>query len=260
MKKVVAVVGVLLLLAAPSFADLFPDPVELGLLGQILQAMKTVDGWLSDIDNILSVTKQHLNEVWPASSMGKIGYVFNEVRSIRNEINSLACGWNFTLRVQKLWDGLFSGIPFCKPEFNLVYGVPPVYYARDMDEAYDWASTLTIAQVSDWMTASDLDEGDARWLIQEAKKAKDWSDANSPYGPGYSQRLSAVAAARIAKELHEVGNLEAAGLRNTMLRSNDFRLKARKEMDLTLIGYAFLTGQTPFVRGDGGGTALGGLR
>jgi len=253
MKKVMVLVVVLSLGAVSSFADLFPDPVEIALLSQILQAMQKVDGWLKDIDDVVFSTKEHLNQVWPGRAFQEISYVFNEARTIRAEIDGLACGWNFSVRVRKLWDGLFSGVPFCKPEFRLVYGPPPSYYGQDLDEAYDWASTLTTAEVSDWMASADDDEADARWLIKEARMGQDSNDPNSPYGPGYSQRLSAVAAARLAKELHQLGNLEAADLRNTLLRSNEARLKARKEIDLVMTGYALVAGQTPFEESSLGG-------
>ena len=255
MKKSVVLAALLVLAAASSHADLIPDPVELGLLGQILAAIEKADAWLRDIDDAVFATKEHLNEVWPGRAFEEISYVFGEARTIRQEIDGLACGWSFSLRARKLWDGLFRGVSFCKPEFRLVYGAPPSYYAQDLDEAYDWASTLTTAQVSDWVATADEDEADARWLIREARRGRDASDPNSPYGPGYSQRLSAVAAARLAEELHRAGDMEAADLRETLLRSNSARFRARKEIDLAVASYALVAGQPPFADGPPAGGA-----
>ena len=247
MKKVAAALVVLVLLGGTT-AEAFglPDPYEIALLGDILRALNTVDSWLSDIDTVLASTKRHLNDIWPESSLVEIGYIFHEATKIRSQIDRLACGWNFTARVGLLFNGLFGGLHFCKPEFQKVFGPPPTYYAQDLDEYYDYQSTLRTVEMNDWIGSAVQDESDAMWLIHEAEKARDWSDPNSPYGPGYSQRLSAVGAARLAKEIQKNLDIDREALRLEEERSDDKRYRDRKAKDLSLIALSFAAGMTPF--------------
>lgn len=243
MKKAVALILVLVfLVASPSFADFGTD----GLLSDIFAALQTVDGFLADINTVLDETHRHLNDIWPESTLQQIGYYFNEAKSIRQQIDSLACGWNFSLRTQKLWQGLFGGVHFCKPEFRMIYGAPPEGYDADLEEYYDYSANLRMRELSDWVAETDGDEADAMWLINEAEKGRATGDPNDPYGPGYSQRLSAIGAARVAKQLEKNMNIGREELRLLEERSDELRFRRRKEKDLSLLMVAFATGREPF--------------
>jgi hypothetical protein len=245
-RKALILVTVLALIAVPSFASFIPDPYQIAILGDILQAMHTVNSWLTDIDELLAQTKKHLYDMWPESTLQEIQYVFNEATSIRQQIDSLACGWDFSLRVQTLWKGLFGGLSFCKPQFRLIYGAPTPGWDSDLEEYYDYSASLRTNELHDWIAQADDDEADAMWLIREAEKGRVTEDFSDPYGPGYSQRLSAIAAARVAKQLETNMNIEREEFRMYLERREDARLRKRKEKDLSLIILSFASGREPF--------------
>jgi hypothetical protein len=79
------------------------------------------------------------------------------------------------------------------------------------------------------------------WLMEETEKGRA-PGAEAKYGPGYSQRLSAVGAAALGNVLLEQGDTLTAELELAQERINEKRLHRKLQTELALGLLAALAG------------------
>jgi hypothetical protein len=217
--------------APPAMAGVGENAVLIEILG----VLNTMRATLTKIREAVAATKDTLNLTYPIRSLQEIRQVFDQVRTIHDEVQSLACGWHFSLRTQRLWDGLFGGVRMCKPEFQQLFGAPPTYVLQDLDEYFDYSATRRLNMVASRVERGPRQQEFLQWLLTEAKRGR--VEENDPYGPGYSQRLSAVGASALGNVLLEQGDTITAQLELAQERANDRRLRQKMATELSLDFY-----------------------
>src|SRR5262249_96385 len=145
------------------------------------------------------------------------------VRSIKDEVDQLACGWKFTPRVERLRLALFAGRSFCRSDWNLLFGGPAPTIDSDLGDYYDWSSVRRLNLIRTRNGKGAGGAGEAAWLADEAIRGRDAWDYTKPYSPGYSQRLSALAAAELGNVMVETGDTQTAMLELDQEILNDRR-------------------------------------
>lgn len=215
-------------LAPPAAAG----PGESAVLIQIIAILRTMHNTLKSIHLAVESTRDTLNLVYPARALRQIEHVFDQVRTIRDEVEQISCGWHFSQRTERLWEGLFVGARLCRPEFQSLFGAPPQYVLRDLDEYFDYSATRRLNMVGTRVERGPRQQEFLRWLLAEAERGR--AVLGEPYGPGYSQRLSAVGAAALGNVLLEEGDTLTAQLELAQERANDRRLRQKMAAELSL--------------------------
>ena len=254
MRKRVAVVAVVLLLVIgqPVFASSTVELAKvLATLEKIHEVMRNVRGVTEDI-------RTKLSRVWPDRALRPLQTVMEPVRSIRNELQQLSCGWQFSVRMERLRLGLFNGQTFCRREWEDVFGTAPRTRSKDFDDYYDWSAVRRLNAVSRHVTQNELWTQQAKWLTAEALKGthNPGVDQGPDGRPGYAQRLSALGAAQLGTFLAENGKLQAYQLELAQERLNERRRQARMRANFALFTYSALASTPRIVPTDG----IGGLR
>jgi hypothetical protein len=208
---------------------------------QIIAVLRGMERTLQTIREAVTATRDTLELVYPPQALQAIQQVFDEVRTIRDEVGAISCGWRFSLRTERLWTGLFRGVRLCKPEFLQLFGAPPQYVLQDIDEYFDYSATRRLNMVATRIERGPHQQEFLRWLLAEAEQGRTGED--DPHGPGYSQRLSAVGAAALGNVLLEEGDTMTAQLELAQERANDKRLRQKMSADLSLDLYRRLAGQ-----------------
>src|SRR5262249_47467509 len=88
-----------LLVAALLLGSLAP-PVSAGagesvVLAEIIAVLRRMQTTLQAIREAASATRDTLELVYPAQALQSIQQVFDEVRTIRDEVGAISCGWRF---------------------------------------------------------------------------------------------------------------------------------------------------------------------
>ena len=240
-------IAVLLVLAALFLGSLAPPasagPGESAVLVQIIAVLRTMHTTLQHIREAVESTRNALNRAYPFRALNPILHVFDEVRSIRDEVEAISCNWRFSLRTQRLWEGLFRGVRLCKYDFRQLFGAPPSYVLQDLDEYYDYSATRRLNMVATRVERGPRQQEFLRWLLFESERGR--NGESEPYGPGYSQRLSAVGAAALGNVLLEQGDTLTAQLELAQERANDKRLHQKMAAELSLDVYRRLADTAP---------------
>lgn len=225
----VAVALLALAIAPPAWAD----PFEWAQLAAIIDTLHKVRTTLNDINTFVRSTRDTLDLVYPPGALREITQAFDEVATIKDEVRQLSCGWQFSASVQRLWDGIFGGLRLCKPEFQAVFGAPPASVFQDLDEYHDYQAVRRMNMMTSRVEAGEKNREFFDWLLEEAEKGRA-PGADEKYGPGYSQRLSAVGAAALGNVLLEQGDTLTAELELAQERINEKRLQRKLRTELAL--------------------------
>jgi hypothetical protein len=224
------------------------DPSNWAQLAQIIVWLERIDGTLRDINEFADRIRHKLYIVYPENVLQHIETFFEPVDSIKMEVEKLACSWRFTPRVERLRLALFGSRSFCRDDWNVVFGPPTPTIDWDLESYYDWSAVrrLNLIKTRNEKSARRADE--AHWLATEAVKGRDPWDPSKPYSPGYSQRLSALAAAELGNVIVEMGDTQTAMLELDQEALNDKR--RRRLLDhhaatLIYLGLWTLQGSTP---------------
>ena len=251
----VVVIGLLLLGSSGASAD----PTNWPQLAVIIQWLQRIDGTLRGINNITEDIKGKLNNVYPLGSLRRIETYFEPVESIKDEVAQLACDWKFTPRVERLRLALFAGGSFCRSDWNLLFGSVAPMMDSDLENYYDWSAVRRLNLIRTRNEKGSRRASEAAWLANEAIRGRDAWDYTKPYSPGYSQRLSALAAAELGNVMVETGDTQTAMLELDQEMLNDRR--RRRMLDHQAAYFTYLEIAR---RGEGGlGTtadAFGGSR
>ena len=244
--------SIVLLVFAVVIVGMFAPPASAGpgenaVLVQIIGVLRTMHTTLKEIREAMESTRDSLNRAYPFRTLNPILHVFDEVRSIRDEVEAISCSWRFSLRTERLWEGLFRGVRLCKPEFRQLFGAPPSYVLGDLDEYMDYSATRRLNMVATRVERGPRQQEFLRWLLFEAERGR--TSESEPYGAGYSQRLSAVGAATLGNVLLEQGDTITAQLELAQERANDKRLRQKMAADLSLDLYRRLA-DTPEPEGE----------
>jgi hypothetical protein len=243
MKKVRALaLGAALIAVLPVAA--VAGPVEAGLLARIAATLALIEDTLRRTNEVVSATKERLAAVYPPDVARSIEKAFVSVRSIEEEVKALACGWKFSPRVQRLWEGVFSGRRICRDEWVALFGSAPPYVLQDLDEYQDYQATRRINMVATRVERGQGQKDFMEWLLKEAERGRN-PDGTGPASPGYSQRLSAIGAAALGNVLLEEGDTRTAELELRQERANDSRYRKRLQTELALDLYVQLAGTSP---------------
>ena len=186
------------------------DPTNWGQLAQIILWLQQIDQTLRDLNVVVDDIRGNLAQVYPEAGLRQIETLFEPVDSIKEEVEKLACNWRFTPRVEKLRLALFGGRSFCRSDWNL-------------ESYYDWSAVRRLNLIKTRNEKGPRRAEEAAWLAHEAIQGRDAWDPNKPYSPGYSQRLSALAAAELGNVMVEVGDTQTAMLDLDQEALNDKR-------------------------------------
>jgi hypothetical protein len=219
------VVAVLLLGSSGASAD----PTNWAHLAQIILWLQQIDQTLRDLNAVVDDIRGNLAQVYPEAALRQIETVFEPVDSIKDEVAKLACNWRFTPRVERLRLALFGGGSFCRSDWNLVFGPPPPTLDWDLESYYDWSAVRRLNLIKTRNEKGPRRASEAAWLAHEAIQGRDPWDPTKPYSPGYSQRLSALAAAELGNVMVEVGDTQTAMLDLDQEVLNDKR--RRRQLD-----------------------------
>ena len=221
MRRSVAVLMVAALLMGTSSAS--ADPGSWAQLAQIVAWLHQIDNTLKDINGVTEDIRHKLGVVYPGRALQRIETFFEPVDSIKQEVEKLACNWRFTPRVEKLRLGLFGDGDFCRTDWNLLFGPPVPTADWDLQSYYDWSAVRRLNLIKTRNRKSPLRANEAALLAHEAIQGRDPWDPHTPYSPGYSQRLSALAAAQLGNVMVEIGDTQTAMLELDQEALNDKR-------------------------------------
>jgi hypothetical protein len=213
------------------------DPTNWPQLALIIQWLQRVDGTLRDINRITEDIKGKLNIVYPLGSLRKIETFFDPVESIKDEVEKLACNWRFTPRVERLRLALFAGGSFCRSDWNQLFGSPAPMMDADLENYYDWSAVRRLNLIRTRNEKGPRRATEAAWLANEAIRGRDGWDYTKPYSPGYSQRLSALAAAELGNVMVETGDTQTAMLELDQEVLNDRRRRRMLDHQAASIMY-----------------------
>jgi hypothetical protein len=217
------------------------DPTNWAQLAQIILTLQRIDATLSDINDLISRTKEKIYMVYPEGALRRIQTVFEPVDSIKQEVEKLACSWKFTPRVNRLRVALFGGGSFCRSDWNLVFGPPVAGAGWDLESYYDWSAVRRLNLIKTRNEKSPLRADEAHWLATEAITGRDPWDPTQPYSPGYAQRLSALGAAELGNVMVEMGDTQTAMLDLDQEALNDKRRRRLLDHAAATLVYAGLT-------------------
>jgi hypothetical protein len=188
----------LLVCAGPVQAAIIPDPfgpAKIAALARIAAALDSTYRFLYRVNQATQAMRNRIDEMFPNETLDEIRSVFQQVRSIQDEISGMACSWRFSPRIDGLRKGLLKLGPLCRQEYQRTFGAPIIGVDADLEEYRQWQGTLRWNVVADTMAVSrDWAEAAAE-LSREARRAGDPNDPNNPHSVGYSQRLLAVSEA-----------------------------------------------------------------
>jgi hypothetical protein len=217
------------------------DPSNWAQLAQIILTLQRIDAVLSDVNDLISRTKEKLFLVYPEAAVRRIETVFEPVDSVKREVEKLACDWRFTPRVNRLRVALFGGGSFCRSDWNLVFGPPVAGAGWDLESYYDWSAVRRLNLIKTRNEKSTLRAEEAAWLASEAIAGRDPWDPTKPYSPGYAQRLSALGAAELGNVMVEMGDTQTAMLDLDQEALNDKRRRRLLDHEAATLVYAGLT-------------------
>ncbi len=69
--------------------------------------------------------------------------VWKQARTLKQQVESLACGWRFSKRSGLLRDLYLRPIRLCKPEVKFIFGDHSSFLDGDTQELYDWTAKNT---------------------------------------------------------------------------------------------------------------------
>src|SRR5262245_39014651 len=125
--RVALVALVLVVAAAPVRAAIIPDPfgpAKIAALARIAAALDSTYRFLYRVNQATQSIRNRIDEMFPNETLDEIRSVFQQVRSIQDEIAGLACTWRFSPRVESLRKGLLKLGPLCRQEYQRAFGVP----------------------------------------------------------------------------------------------------------------------------------------
>jgi hypothetical protein len=85
--------------------------------------------------------------------------VWEEGVTLKQQVESLACGWRFSSRSALLRDLYLKPIRLCRPEVKLIFGDHSPFFDGDVHELYDWTSKNTRNLIHE-RTVGPVDGGD----------------------------------------------------------------------------------------------------
>jgi hypothetical protein len=214
---------ILVLLLGPSSSS--ADPANWGHLAQIIAWLEQIDQTLAEVNDVVSDIKTKIAEAYPHDVLREIEIVLEPVDSIKAEVEKLACNWRFTPRVEQLRLALFQGGSFCRKDWNALFGPPTITADWDLEHYYDWSAVRRMNLIRTRNEKGPERVAQAAWLAREAVQGRDPLDDTKPYSPGYSQRLSALAAAELGNVMIETGDTQTAMLELDQEALNDKRRK-----------------------------------
>ena len=245
-KRVVALLALVTVVAAPSFADTTAELVRLlAEYQRALRVMRNISGVAEDI-------RTRVRDAWPDRALWPLEQYLEPVNSIRDEVSRLSCSWQFSVRMERLRLGLFDGKPFCRREWQAIFGRAPRTRTADLDEYYDWSAVRRLNAYSTHVTQNAKWSAQAGWLTREAQRGTfNPGEDTGPEGrPGYAQRLSALGAAQLGNLMVETGKLEAHQLDLAQERLNERRRRERVQAAIGLFAFDQLAGADPGAPGE----------
>jgi hypothetical protein len=220
-RRYLAVLVILVLLLGPPSSS--ADPASWAQLAQIIAWLGQIDQTLAQVNGLVEGIKTKLADVYPRDVLNQIKIVFEPVDSIKTEVEKLACNWRFTPRVEQLRLALFQGGSFCRRDWNALFGAPTITADWDLEHYYDWSAVRRMNLIRTRYEKGPERAAQAAWLAHEATQGRDPLDETKPYSPGYSQRLSALAAAELGNVMIETGDTQTAMLELDQEALNDKR-------------------------------------
>jgi hypothetical protein len=209
-RRYLAVPAILVLFLRPSTSS--ADPASWGQLGQIIAWLQQIDRTLAQIESRVYAMRTKFADVYPRDVLRRIDIAFEPVDSIKAEVEKLACNWRFTPRVDQLRLALFRGGSFCRRDWDALFGAPTLTADWDLEHYYDWSAVRRLNLIRTRYEKGPERAAEAEWLAREAMAGRDALDGTKPYSPGYSQRLSAMAAAELGNVMVETGDTQTAML------------------------------------------------
>jgi hypothetical protein len=157
---------------------LIPDG-EVKLLWQISCVVEKIDAWGAQQLECLqrAVERRQRLILYPNAlrrPIDEVRKIARQVRTLKDEVGRLACGWRFSPRTRIL-EGLYlNPVKLCRPSFQNVFGSHDRFGDAGLQEMLDWTSATT------------------HNLIQERTIGREPGKAGPPAGPEFSwQRIAA---------------------------------------------------------------------
>jgi hypothetical protein len=183
---------VAVLVGSPAWTAAFPigipfDPFKYQLLGKI--AKSAVDIYRS-VESILAHAqelKERAETMFPDETLAEIGSVFQQVRSLQEEVEQLACNWRFSEPFRELRQGLLRPGLLCKSAYQRAFGRPVRGIDRDLEEYLQWSAARRLNTVAGTIAVSQQWNQAGADLAQTARR----------FGTsaGEAERLAAIASA-----------------------------------------------------------------
>ena len=218
--------------ATPDLAACWVDPGDLlGGAGPEARALAVVHCLVSKIQEWQvkqqaclesQVERMHRVILWPDAArrpLAGASRVLVQIRTLRQQIESLACGWRFSARSAILRDLYLRPVKLCKPGLQAVWGDHRGLFDADLQEYLDWSSTVS------------------HNLVQERTVGREAGDRrpSDPQGPEYTwQRIADGAARDLAAHVNTPGEAVRMGaqLSADTLRVENNTLQLRAQTSL----------------------------
>jgi hypothetical protein len=162
-RKVAGVAGaaVLLLVGPVASASAAIDPLDwvntliLRKINRVVSTLILYEQKLLDRANI-DVYNRYRFYFHPDGVLNPINTSLALVRSMRSEVNSIACGWQFSPRTAMLRQLHLQPLRLCRPTFQLVWGTSVAGPDRDLNEFADYVGVLSSNQLSTRADSEDI--------------------------------------------------------------------------------------------------------
>ena len=237
-RRVMILVVLVTALTAPAFANTTAELVKLlAELQRAYQVIQNIRGVAEDI-------RTRVRDAWPDRALWPLEQYLEPVNSIRDEVRNLSCSWQFSVRMERLRLGLFDGQPFCRREWQGIFGRSPQIRSADLEEYYDWSAVRRLNAYSQHVAQNEKWSAQASWLTREAQRGTfNPGEDGGPEGrPGYAQRLAALGAAQLGNLMVETGKLQAHQLDLAQERMNERRRRERVQAAIGLFMYEQVAG------------------
>jgi hypothetical protein len=150
-RRLVAVLLVVVFLASPVQAVIIPDPVEAGLLAKIEAVLAIIHEYRMKVLAQLEAELQTRIDAYafPSRLFDAIRATTTTVVDIRRELQRLGCAWPITERTLGLKEMLEQRTRFCRTQHQGIWGSHEQMWDAPVQEANDYIAVLTANMISE---------------------------------------------------------------------------------------------------------------
>jgi len=206
---------------------------ELAVLGQIACVVGKIDEWGAQQLACLQkgLEARHRQILYPDAllkPLSPLRALVKQAETLKQEVESLACGWRFSGRTALLQGIYLNPLKLCRTSFQLAFGSHEGGWDAGIQEMMDWTSTSTHNLIQERTSGTGLDDG-PEYSWQTIAQSSASALAETLRTPGQAVRLAAQLSADDLRASRSTLDIETQQLLVEQ-QARDYRgLKRRQE-------------------------------